>query len=109
MKKIKFTESYDVSRISEPHYHCANENGMWEIVLARGACKTGGYDIHLHDLTMDNGVLTAVVHRQNPEPGSFCTMAITFPTRKYILDLDTAPTQVIFKDMQGEDLEVIYL
>lgn len=107
MEKIRFTETKPVPRRMEPGYLCAKEDGHWVIVLARGECRSGGYDIQLRDLTLDNGVITAVVSQRNPDPHGFATMALTYPTRKYVLELERDPVQVVFCEEQGDILDII--
>lgn len=109
MEKINFTETKPVARLSEPGYQCVNEDGHWVIVLARGECRSGGYDIQLRDLTMENGVVTAVISERNPDPCGFMTMALTYPTRKYVLELEHTPVQVVFRKEEGNIVEVIDL
>lgn len=97
MKKVKFVE-VNAQREAEEDYRLEQGvGGKWFLVLARGECRSGGHDIRLIDVELDNGVVTATVEKINPEPGAFVTMAITFPVRKYELDLHESPKEIRFK------------
>lgn len=56
------------------------------LVIKRGSCATGGYDIALSGLKVDAyGSVLAEVELHDPEPGAFVTQSVTYPlTAVYI-------------------------
>ncbi|AZR74291.1 hypothetical protein BBF96_13295 [Anoxybacter fermentans] len=108
MEKIEFSEVKEVEQLKVEDYKCMKEDGQWMLILARGECRTAGYDIFLKEVTIDEGVLTAIVSYKDPDPAGFTAMVITYPTRKYILKLEKEPQKVIFKDENGDILKVIH-
>lgn len=103
VKAVAFHEVLSAPRMLEANYVMAKENGKWMLTLARGQCRTGGYDIRLQDVKLnDEGVLKVAVKMVNPEPYAFVTMAITFPVRKYELLIAGEPVRVEVSSETGE-------
>jgi hypothetical protein len=94
MKAVSFCEVQPAPRMMEENYALVKEDGKWMLTLARGQCRTGGYDIRLSAVVMDEGVLKVTVDFVNPAPKSFVMMVITFPVRKYELLLKEEPERV---------------
>lgn len=97
MAEIKFTEIRPAERVASTEQSLRNMDGKWVVTLARGECRSGGYDIELVEANEENGVLTLVYETYDPDPGSFVTMALTYPTRKYVLHLQEEPKKVIYQ------------
>lgn len=105
--KVKFVEERDVQRLRHEDYQLIEEDGQFYLLIGRGECRNGGYDIRLKDLILEKNVLTAIVEMRDPEPGMMVTMVITYPTRKYHLDLTEMPKEISFQQASGEILKVI--
>lgn len=104
MKPVAFHEVQPAPRMMEENYMVVKEDGQWVLTCARGQCRTGGYDIRLKEVLIDEGVLRATVELVNPAPGSFVTMVITFPVRKYELSLTEEPKRVEIQTDTGHKL-----
>ena len=61
------------------------------MVVYRGECNSGGYGIEVESATYVNGVATISVKLIDPIPGSFNTMALTYP-----YDVVVLPTSASF-------------
>lgn len=59
------------------------------MVVYRGECGSGGYGIEVENATYMNGVATIGVKLINPAPGSFNTMALTYPYDVVVLSANT--------------------
>lgn len=104
MKPVTFCEVQSAPRMMEENYVLGKEDGKWMLTLARGQCRTGGYDIRLQSVVMEGAVLQVTVEFINPAPASFVTMVITFPVRKYELLLTEEPERVVIALDSGKVL-----
>lgn len=105
--KVKFTEVREVEKLMEEDYLIVQEGDQWFIIIGRGECRTGGYDIFLKDLTLEDGLLTATIVERNPKPGMMVIMVITYPTRRYRLELKEKPEKITFQQPSGDIIKVI--
>ncbi len=109
MKSIEFTEIKDLQNLKMEDYQCVKEDGQWNLILARGECRTGGYDIKLKEVILEDTVLKAVVMFKDPDPKGFVTMVITYPTRKYLVNLNQEIKEIVFQRENGNILKVIHI
>lgn len=109
MPKINFTELNGLNKLEKEDYQLTQDGQQWKILLSRGECNTGGYDIEVEEVTCQAGVLRVVVSLEDPDPDAFVTMMITYPTREYALELNQEFKKVVFQDKHGDILKVIHI
>lgn len=105
--KVKFTEVRELQKLMQEDYLLVQEGNQWFLLIGRGECRTGGYDIRLKDLTLKEGLLTATIEKHDPKPSTMVTMVITYPTRKYRLELTEKPKEITFQQASGHIIKVI--
>ena len=109
MEKVEFTELNSLKKLTREDYQLIKDGQQWRIILGRGECNTGGYDIKIEQIIIQTGVLQVVVSFQDPDPQAFVTMMITYPTRTYSLELNQEVKKVVFQDEQGKILRLIHI
>lgn len=109
MKLIDFTEISEVENLTEEEYLCLMDQDELTLIVGRGECNTGGYDIRLKEVFVEDNVLTAVITHIDPDPAAFVIMVITFPTRKYVFHVDEDIKKIVIKKDEGEILKIIHI
>lgn len=92
---------YYIDALEEP-------DSPYFIVICSGEKNTGGYDIKITDIGLQDGELLITVEESSPDPDAIVTQAITYPYT--VLKLDKMPGVVrifntkgeIFRNLNGE-------
>ena len=92
----------------EPHsvsIALARSTSHVDVIVYRGLCPTGGYDINVEDVQFrsEEDEFTITVSLVDPGPDDFVTMMLTRPTKVVRLRIDELPAQYVsVRDVDGE-------
>lgn len=109
MLDVKYMELHSSKKLKDEDYQLIKDGQRWRMLLGRGECRTGGYDIRVEKITFRAGILQVTVRFKDPDPHEFVTMMITYPTREYMLELEDELSKTIFQAENGDILKVIHI